>query len=256
MTTNRNPIEYVFASTARRRTLSILARTPTDRRSIVERVDASESAVYDAFAGLAERGLIYRTDEGWSVTGAGRAIADCLDRCDRVGDAIREVGQYWRTHDASVLPRRLREALFAAPSAEIYRSPDADPERAGREVAGLLVDSDRADVLTAVYWPPVVDAVGGRPNGRLLVAPSLLEADDARPTGDAAVRTAAVDYSLVVADDAVALSVPTLDGRLDRYAALVSTDDAVRARCRRAFESAWRRAADPTHRERTRASQG
>ncbi|GAB3029440.1 hypothetical protein [Natronobiforma cellulositropha] len=241
MRASPTPLEYVFASAARRETLRTLASAPADRRTVVEQVDACESAVYDAFVGLAEFGLVARTGERWSLTGRGRLIADALDHCQRLDEVTRTCAPFWERHDAAVVPRSIRASLVRSSWSVVDASssaPLSDLLAAARDV-GVILGSDDSPLVTAL------ETVS---SARIVILGDTgaggLETDTDRRDArfDSRVRThpdATDSYTMVVTDDVVALALPTTDGRLEHRQVLVVDDGPARTACWRHFRAVW-----------------
>lgn len=273
------PFEYVFVSAVRRGTLDALARNPLDRRTVVDRLDACDSAVYDAFTGLAERGLIVREDDHWVLTGTGRAVADCLEYCRRVDETVHTAPVYWRTHNLECLPRDVRAEVITTTDYSVVRSSEGDRDVVshlataldGARSAGLIVGAPLSELPCALQDVPharvVCSSTAASTWGDLEVRrtqPSkpCEEADDDTASGtgddtdtdsDTTVRILPrerLPYTMVVTDDVVAFVLPTLEDEQTHASILFVEDESVCARCWTHFVACWRRAATLEDRER------
>jgi predicted transcriptional regulator len=246
------PTEYVAASAVRSGTLSVVAdEHPVGTAAVLEGADASQSAVYEALAGLEDRGHIAETDAGWLPTGTGRVVADVLDLAARADRALSDSDGYWESHRADTLPERFRRRLGALEGAEVLCAPDADPGRVVREVADHVRTAERIDVFAPVYHREYGDALSGvGDDARLLLAPSVLRDIDEESRGSAAetpfdVRIAPVKTGMAVSDDGLYLSAPQLDGGYDGRSELIDDSPAAIAWGRELFEARWERADPP-----------
>ena len=272
MEESTTPFEYVFVSAVRRETLDALARNPLDRRTVVDRLDACDSAVYDAFTGLTERGLIVREGDHWVVTGTGRAVADCLEYCHRVDETVDTAPAYWRTHDLGCLPRDVRAGLITATNYSVVRAGEGDRDvtshlgvaLAGARSAGLVLGAPLSELIQALEGVPHARVVARSPveSTRANLDTRWIQSSKrCEETGDDTASGTAVDtdtdssttvrtlpreclpYTMVVTDDLAAFVLPTLEGDQTHTSILFVEDDSVCARCWNHFVACWRRAA-------------
>lgn len=244
-------IGFVLGSRARREVLARLADGDGTGREVVGACDASESAVYDALARLAERGYVAETDDGtWALTGAGRIVADALERCERLDDVLGGDPEYWTTHDPTVLPERFRRSIDRLECCEVIRSPDTDPYRAARRVSRAIRQASEVAIVAPVYSERHAEALieADADRRRLVMTPQMVDrllADQpAGPDGDLgdlSIRVQSAAVSVTVTNRELLLSLPESDGRFDATAELLAESDAAIAWGWDLFEHYWER---------------
>jgi predicted transcriptional regulator len=239
------PVDFVRLSGVRTAVLSAVVGGTDRTRDIVEDLDASESAVYEAVDALMDRGIIEKREGGWEPTGVGIVVADLLERQRHTTDVLNAAPEYWQSHDTSVLPVEFRERLADFRGFEVVAGTDADPGRAVRAGVEDVRTADRLDAVAAVYHDQVADVLSeGDRKMRFVLARSLAEglvSDPPPSTGptDAPTRTAPVDFSVTVTDQRVYLSLPRSDGTPDIQRQVVAEGDRAIRWGRDLFEHCW-----------------
>lgn len=241
---------FVGRSDVRRAVLGAAADGGTATGDLLADLDAGRSAVYKAASSLRERGLLWERDDGrLEPTAAGTVVADRLADRERVVDLLAD-GDYWRTHDASVVPREFRRRLPELADAEVVRSPETDPTRAPRRVREVFEDAGDLDVFVPVFHPEHADLADERAHvaePRLLVSTdlpvdhyrALVETGRVERPDPVSMRVGDVPCNLVVTDDAVVLRLPTREGEFDPSAFLLARDGDALAWGRDLFEARW-----------------
>lgn len=249
------PVAFVFGSKARRDVLVRLSEQPSTGRELVESTTASESAVYNALNRLADRGLVSETGHSWQLSGSGRLIADVLDQCDRLDRVLEADTEYWRTHDASVLPRRHRETIHRIDDVEVVRTPETDPYRTVRRIQRAIEDADEISIITPVYndrHAEALLAVDAHPR-RLIMTPDMVEQvlrdDPSGPDEDdrideVEIRVAPSSIALTLTDSELHCSLPRSDGSYDTRSELLATCDEALEWGQSLFEDYWKDARD------------
>lgn len=243
-------ISFVLGSTARREVVSRLADGDGTGREVVTTCEASESAVYDALSRLAERGFVAETDDAWGLTGAGRIVADAIERCERLDDVLGSDPNYWTTHDPTVLPERFRRSIDRLECCEVVRSPDTDPYRAARRVDRAIRAASDVAIVAPVYSERHAEALleTGAERRRLVMTPRMVDrliADE--PSGpdadldDLSIRVQPAAASMTVTDRELLLSLPEADGSFDATSELLAEGDAAIAWGWDLFEHYWER---------------
>lgn len=226
-------VAFVLQSEARRSVLARLAEGRAARRSIVESCAASESAVYEGLARLAERDLATETDDGtWQLTGTGRLVADAVQRCDRIDELVGTAPSFWSNHDLECLPQRFRRSIDQLCGCTILRSPEEDPYRVARQTEAAIRQADEVGVVTPIYSDRHATAFleCDAPQRRLVMTPNMVERilrDQPRgPDGDGtalSIRVESARIKLTVTDDELVLSLPTCSGDIDAETAIHTT---------------------------------
>jgi predicted transcriptional regulator len=261
------PVAFVATSAVRRETLAALASEERATDGLLDTVDASASAVYAALDELEDRGLVQKAADSWQLTGTGRIAADTVVRNRRAETVMTEIGDYLETHDCSVLPWRFRLRIGALAGATVIEATGTEPNRAVSAVARRLRTADRARVVSPIYVESYAEAMPDVPGSKLLVDEAVLtSAAGAAGSGDAGgdggtagtgtdgdapgetpyrnvdMRVGKVGFALCVADRALLLSLPLLDGEYDARSELVVEDERAREWGVGLFAHCWDRA--------------
>lgn len=244
-------VAFVLGSNARREVLARLADGKAGGAGIVAACDASESAAYDALGRLADRGLVAETDDGdWRLTGAGRLVADTVERCERLDAVIGSETAYWATHDPTELPERFRRSIDRLECCKVVDSPDEDPYRAARRTERAIETARTVAIVAPVYSDRHAEALleTDAERRRLLMTPEmvsrLLEDEPAGPDadlGDLQVRVQPAAISMTVTDERLLFSLPTPGGGFDATSEVLAERDAAIQWGRRLFEHYWER---------------
>ena len=252
MKSDRGLVDFVCGSLVRTAVLRALANEPRTTDELLNTVEGSESAVYDALAELERKGLVRQTSGNvWEPTGTGRVVRSVIRVRDDTESVIETDRPYWRDHDVDALPDPFRTRIHELVGTEVVRATDTDPNRVvrmvgeGIEAAEELViiapvyheryESALAEVAPRVEPRIVVDAttLRDRMTGELTDEPPAFEGVDARVTD--------LDIALGVTQDTLYLSLPTLDGDYDARAEVVSHTETARRWGRELFEHYWER---------------
>lgn len=244
-------VAFVLGSEARREVVGLLADCDDDGRGIVGACSASESAVYDALGRLADRGYVEETpDDAWRLTGAGRIVADTVERCQRLDCVIGGDTDYWSEHDPTELPERFRRSIDRLECCEVVRSPDADPYRAARRVERAIEEARTVAIVAPVYSDRHAEALleTDAERRRLVMTPGMasqiVEDEPAGPDadlGDLSIRVHPAAISMTVTDSCLLFSLPRADGSFDATSEVLAEGDAAIEWGRRLFEHYWER---------------
>lgn len=244
-------VAFVLGSAARRAVLARLASGPASGRCIVDACDASESAVYDGLARLAEHDLATEADDGtWHLTGAGQLVAAAVQRCGRVDDIVASAPEYWATHDATSLPERFLRSIDRLRSCSVVSSPQEDPYRVARRTEAAIREGDTVAVVAPVYSDRHAEAFveSDAADCRLVMTPEMVERilrdDPAGPASDPeelSIRVQPASVSITLTDRELFLSLPECAGPLDTDTAVVADSAIALDWGRELFEHYWSR---------------
>jgi len=239
-------VGYVLNSSVRTDVLEAVVAGVVTTEELIGRVDASESAVYNAVRDLERRGLVRSVDGGWGPTGSGQLVADLLEQQGNLCPLLSD--DYWRTHDVSALPRRFRIRLTELADAEVYRGSDTDPHTVVREVVERVeAGSPDIDIVSPIYQAEYEAAMPDSDRARLLLDTTVVEEaltgiedlETAKAFEHTEVRILDVDVGVAVTPDHVMLSLPTIDGQYDSRTEVIATDDRAIAWGKDLFEHYW-----------------
>ncbi len=251
MVSGRDGIEFVTGSSVRSAIVDQLAERAASTDELLERLDASTSAVYGSLGELEDRGFVCpREDGSWELTGRGQLVADVVRQRDRCEGLFCETGEYLRTHDTGVLPRplRLRMGELATGDVEIITATETKPHRVVEEITRRIERTDAVSAISPIYVESYAEAMPDTPDTRLLldedVARWAQETDD-EPDNDydhIDVRIADVGFALGVTESELLLSLPTMDGEYDARSELVAEHERARNWGTDLFEWYWEQA--------------
>jgi len=240
----------VLGSSVRTDVLVSIAGAPCDTDGLIESIDASESAIYNAVGDLGRRGLLREVGDRHEVTGSGQLVADLLEQQGNLCRLLED--DYWRDHDVGALPRRFRLRLTELAGAEVFRAPDTDPHAVVREVVDRVEAADsRVDIVTPIYQAEYEAVMPDSADARLIIDTRVLEEsleragsiEEAREFEHTGIRVLDIDVGVGVTDDHLMLSLPTIDGQYDSRTEVLATDERALAWGRDLYEHYWERAA-------------
>ncbi|MEF8850829.1 MAG: transcriptional regulator FilR1 domain-containing protein [Haloarculaceae archaeon] len=228
--------------------VSVASKASATER-LIETIDASESAIYNAVGDLERRGLVRTVDARHEVTGSGQLVADLLEQQENLSRLLED--DYWETHDVGALPRRFRLRLTELAGAEVFRAPDTDPHAGVREVSRRIeAAEERVDVVTPIYQAEYETVMPDTEGARLVIDTTVLREslervgslEEARVFEETTVRLLDVDVGVGVTEDHLLFSLPTIDGQYDSRTEVLATDERALAWGRDLYEYYWERA--------------
>lgn len=251
MTPGPDPLQFVLSSSVRADLLRSVADGRRTTDELLEAIDASSSAIYNALGRMEEASLLTSEDDRWELTGSGRLVADFVRRRNRLGDLLGEAESYFATHDLDAIPEEFRLRMSELAGADVLEASETEPQRVIRQVAEHFETAERADVLSPIYTETFGSAVPTTGDSRLLLDESVVEmavdttadADELEAELDdwaaANVRVDTVDFALAVTEDALLLSLPNLEGSYDARTEFVVEHDRGRQWGTELFEHFW-----------------
>lgn len=234
--------DAVFASSVRRAVLAELSERPRQRRDLLDDVDASKSAVYNALNELRDRDLLREgRTRRWETTGLGDLVAEYVAARERTGEVLSTHAEYWTTHDATAVPESFRTTLGALAGAERLASPDAEPFRVAGTVVDVIERADRVALATPHdRYAAALERAAREAAVRLVLADVEGREDPNWDADPPAVRVGEPTATVLVTDDALLLSLPREDGTHDPGETLLVDTDRAREWGERLFEHHWR----------------
>lgn len=251
MATGADPLQFVLSSSVRSDVLLAIADGSRTTDELLDALDASSSAVYNALGRLEDAGLIASADGAWTPTGSGRLIADFVRERERLGALLGEASEYFATHDARAIPAEFRLRMSELAGATVITAPETEPQGVVREVSDRIADADAALMIAPIYDELFEGAMPDSEGTRLVLDEGIVEmavedADDPAAIeaelssyADDDIRVADVRFALTVTDAALLLSLPPLDGGYDARSEFVVEHERGRAWGRELFEAVW-----------------
>lgn len=209
--------QYVTSSSVRVDIVTLLSEREVATADLIDKVDASSSAVYSALSDLDNRGLIRETDSGWELTGRGLIVADTVSHRQSTEAFLAHDTEYWQDRRTDVLPKRFRLRLPEIGDYEIIRLEPPDVNRLETEVINRINAVDSCRVVSHIYKRPYEEQLTS-PETQVLLTPNvideLIEKVDAgqretvmlEPTSQ--VRVATVEFGLTWTADSICLHLP------------------------------------------------
>ncbi|WP_459193960.1 helix-turn-helix transcriptional regulator [Halosimplex sp. J119] len=242
-------VGYVLSSSVRTDVLSAVVAERRSMEALIDDVDASESAVYNAVGELERKGLVRTVDGERAATGSGKLVADLLEQQENLCRLLED--DYWRGHDIGALPRRFRLRLTELADAEVYRATDTDPHAVVREVRERVERAGTdVHIVTPIYQAEYEAVMPDSPDARLLVDTTVaMEAldriespEEAEQWKQTPVRVLDVPVGVGVTDHEAMLSLPTIDGQYDSRTEVIAESERAIEWGRDLFEYYWDRA--------------
>lgn len=251
MSTSAAPLQFVLSSSVRSDVLRAVADGTRTTDALLDAVDASSSAVYDALGRLEEAALLRSAGEEWSLTGSGRIVADCVCERYRIEHLLDRAGCYLATHDACAIPEPFRRRLGELAGGEVIRASSTEPQAVFREIRDRLERADRALVVTPIYDELYEAVLPETAETRVVVDPVVVDsvAADLDTTAEIEsgleayapydIRVREANFALAVTDSALLLSLPLLEGDYDTQSEFVAERESARRWGQDLFEALW-----------------
>lgn len=227
-------VEFVLRSQARTEVLLAVAEGCNTTQSLLDHDLASTSAVYNALNELQEHELIHKSRaEQWRRTGTGAVVSNLIRQQQKAESVLAAAPDYWRTHDATVLPLKFRTRLSELAGGDVVRATETRPDKAICDVKQRLTKADSVDAIAPVYNERLTDAAWNADTTRLVCNKDVLKAlIEETPledhNGSGVMRVTDVSFAVTVTDDYLLLSLPDLDGNYDPQTEFVADSDAAR----------------------------
>lgn len=251
MSSGADPVEFVLSSSVRSAVLRSIGDGTQTTDGLLEDVDASSSAIYEALGRLEEAGLLRSAGEDWTLTGSGRVIADCVDERERLDLLLDDAGSYLASHDTCALPERFRLRLGELAGGWVLTASSTEPQDVVREVSDRLDRADTALIATPIY-DELFETVLPDPTGCRVVVDHGVVESAANELGDDAeieaeleeyavydIRVTDANFSMAVTETALMLSLPLIDGGYDTQTEFLAEHDRARQWGRDLFERLW-----------------
>lgn len=247
----QSPNEFVLASSVRTEIVTQLADGTAPIDELLTSVDASDSAVYNEVSALAERGLLTGDAERWELSAHGQLVADAIDWWHSTEAFLGTDPEYWKNHDASVIPPKFRRRLPHIGAYEVVRSSESQITKHHREALTRLREADHCLVFSSFFSTEYHNAIPDSPKTRLLVHQSAFETraqrrrdgiDAGKELEHVELRVTESRCSYAVGEDFLVLRLPTQSGEPTRANVVSETASAVQWG-RDLFEEKWAEAA-------------
>jgi len=238
---------FVLSSSVRVDILALLAGPPETTDELIDRLDASTSAVYTALADLEQRSVLTEGDSGWALTGRGRLILDLIEQSQSLTRLFEQDTEYWETHRTDVLPEKFRRRLPVIDEYEIVRSDPPDVRAHSRAILSRLESAESCLTALPFYVPEYKEAFPDSPDSRAILPPTVIEQlqqefehrDDDRRNPAVTNRVSDVQFGILIGESFMMLGLPPQE-QAGMETLLTSTDDAAVQWARELYEELWR----------------
>jgi predicted transcriptional regulator len=245
--------QFVGSSSVRTNVVSQLSVGPAQTDDLIEALDVSESAVYNALSELDERGLVREASAGWGLTGHGQLVAQSVSRWQSVEELVETDPGYWETYRIDTLPPEFQRRLHEITPYEIVRGERPKVNRNHEVIAERMQTVDSCRLVSPIYLPEHDPVIPDSPETKMLLTRSVIDGVLANEDRDifkvhpqSQIRLAPVEFGLNVGETYMCLVLPNLKDPRKKAPTLVSeADDAIRWG-EELFASLWADA-EPVH---------
>lgn len=173
---DQSPNEFVIASSVRTKIVIQLAEGAASTDELLDGIPASGSAVYDAVSTLADQGLVSEREDAWELTAHGQLVTDSIEQWQSTEAFLGADPEYWKGHDASVIPKKFRRRLPEIGDYEVVRSDGAQVTRHHRAALRRMREADHCLIFSPFFSLEYQEAVQW---GRELFEEKWVESDSA-----------------------------------------------------------------------------
>lgn len=228
-------IRHVWSSSVRTDLVGELCNATRSTDSLIESLDASESAVYNGLSDLETRGVVTETDDGWQLTATGRLVGDRIEIQGRTESLIGTDPEFWTAHDISGVPLPFRRRMDALADCEIVGDTGPAIGRVVQTVVSRVESVGHCDVISPVYHEAYERAMPDNEDSRLVLGTAVVDdilADRWDGGADRSlqrtpIRVTDVPYALAVSTEWVIFTPPRLDGTPSNRTVVAESEPAV-----------------------------
>lgn len=230
------PNEFVIASSVRIEIVTHLVGGAAPIDELLTSIDASDSAVYNAVSALADRGILSGDADSWELSANGQIVADAIDHWQSTGAFLDTDSEYWKNHDASVIPPKFRRRLSDIGEYEVVRSVESQVTRHHRAALTRLREADHCLIMSPFFSTEYHNAIPDSPKTRVLAHRSAVDTreqrindglDAGKELDHAALRLTESKCSFAVGDDFLVFSLPTQSGEPTMANVVSETESAI-----------------------------
>ena len=221
--------QFVGSSTVRTNIVSQLSagEAPTDE--LIDGLDGSESAVYNALSELNERGLVREVADGWGLTGHGQLVAQSVSRWQSIEELVETDPEYWETYRINTLPPEFQRRLHEITPYEIVRGVRPKVNRNHEVIRERMQTVDSCRLISPIYLPENDPFIPDSPETKMLLTRGVVDGVLANEDRDifevhpeSQVRLAPVEFGLNVGESYMCLVLPNLEDPRKKAPTLVS----------------------------------
>ncbi|PSP39177.1 hypothetical protein BRC66_05090, partial [Halobacteriales archaeon QH_2_66_30] len=167
--------QFVGSSTVRTNIVSQLSagEAPTDE--LIDGLDGSESAVYNALSELNERGLVREVADGWGLTGHGQLVAQSVSRWQSIEELVETDPEYWETYRINTLPPEFQRRLHEITPYEIVRGVRPKVNRNHEVIRERMQTVDSCRLISPIYLPENDPFIPDSPETKMLLTRGVVD---------------------------------------------------------------------------------
>jgi predicted transcriptional regulator len=243
---NKSAHQFVGSSSVRTNVVSHLSAGPAPTEDLIDALDVSESAVYNALSELDERGLVREASTGWGLTGHGQLVAQSVERWQSVERLVETDPEYWELYRINTLPPAFQRRLHEITPYEIVRGERPKVNRNHEVIAERMQTVDSCRLVSPIYLPEHDPFIPDSPETKMLLTRGVIDGVLANEDRDifevnpqSKIRLAPVEFGLNVGESYMCLVLPNLEDRRKKAPTLVSEADAAIQWGEALFASLW-----------------
>jgi predicted transcriptional regulator len=238
--------QFVGSSSVRTNLVSQLStgETPTDE--LIDALDVSESAVYNALSELDDHGLVREAADGWGLTGHGQLVAQSVSRWRSIEELVDTDPEYWETYRIDTLPPEFQRRLHEITPYETVRGERPKVNRNHEVIRERMETVDSCRLISPIYLPENDPFIPDSPETKMLLTRGVIDGvlahedrDIFEVNPDTQIRLAPVDFGLNVGESYMCLVLPNLEDPRKKAPTLVSEADSAIQWGEELFASLW-----------------
>jgi predicted transcriptional regulator len=238
--------QFVGSSSVRTKIVTQLSTGPVPTDGLIDALDVSESAVYNALSELDDRGLVREASDGWELTGHGQLVAVSVSRWRSIEELVQTDPEYWETYRINTLPREFQRRLHEITPYEIVRGVRPKVNRNHEVIAERMQTVDSCRLISPIYLPEHDPFIPNSPETKMLLTRAVIDGVIANEDRDifetnsrTQIRLLPAEFGLNVGESYMCLVLPNLEDPRKKAPTLVSEADSAIQWGEELFASLW-----------------
>ncbi|MGB9838848.1 helix-turn-helix transcriptional regulator [Methanothermobacter sp.] len=230
----KEELRFIFGSEVRLKVLLALRNGPMELSEMRTVIRSSSSTILHAIYQLEEKRMVSRTSRRYELSATGRIISLKVQGIIRSLLALGDLSEFLIDHDLSSIPDHLLSSIEALEGATILESKPENLTEPYEVVAKNALNSERVWILSGVYQPFYGDLMRSRVKAEIILSEDLAAPIESDLPQNVRIHTIPekLNFSLIITEGSMALSLFLSDGLYDTSRVLFSRDD-------EAIEWAW-----------------
>jgi len=238
--------QFVGSSSVRTNLVSQLSTGEASTDELIDALDVSESAVYNALSELDDHGLVREAADGWGLTGHGQLVAQSVSRWRSIEELVDTDPEYWETYRINTLPPEFQRRLHEITPYETVRGERPKVNRNHEVIRERMETVDSCRLISPIYLPENDPFIPDSPETKMLLTRGVIDGvlahedrDIFEVNPDTQIRLAPVDFGLNVGESYMCLVLPNLEDPRKKAPTLVSEADSAIQWGEELFASLW-----------------